>query len=964
MKPEDRHALDTLDAERVLANVTERLFDEAPSPTRVGRFVLLDRLGAGGMGAVYSAFDPQLDRRVAIKVLHGGGHGDDEPSHGNERLLQEARALARLSHPHVVTVYEVGTVGDRVFIAMELVDGETLDRWLRRRPPWREVLRVFRLAGRGLAAAHGEGLVHRDFKPSNVMLGSDGRVLVLDFGLARVQMLPDLLDSARIRAGVSLPDGAPDETRAVVGTPRYMSPEQFAGEPVDHRSDQFSFCVSLFEALFDTRPYPGSSLTELAGAVHQGPAPTVPRKSPIPRRICAAILRGLSPHPEARHPSMEALLAGLDGPARPWWQRPSTWLGMAAVSMGALALTTAWSGTSTSGPCADAPSRVYPAWNEERRESMHAAFEGTALPYADQAQRGATRTLDLYAQRWAEAYHEACAATRIRGEQSEALYGRRMACLQERLTALEATTALLARADADVVRNAADMTHRLPPLDACGDVATQFEQDATLTEAERATRARWQPAIARATALRRAGKYEEATVAIDAIRNESELDDDPWLRVQTGLELGILQERAGEHEAAAQTVKDALWAAVEAGDDAKIARAASTLVTVVGWQLRHTKQGRDWGRMARAVLARMPDPLHATAVLESALGNLSYSEGRFEEAVGHKTRALEIQRDLLSEDDPRLATLHSNLGLFYAEHGDLEASLRHNRLAVDLRQRVLGPKHPRTAMALNGLAGAMRRAGQIEDALRHYDRALTIWRQTLGPEHAKVAMVHNNMANAIAMAGRNAEAIEHYREAIRIWRAFDGGHDNRIAHARMNLGLVMLRLDRPAEGLVELQAALRTMTESLGDDHADTIRAHINLSTAERMLDRPETALEHARAATRLAQRDRLAEHSLLAQSKTVEGEALAALGRHDEAIVALEQGVSIYRQIQVAATERADAQMQLATLLVHRDAPADRPAAVTLVREARMLLEDDATASGDRIAQFDAWLAEHDPGC
>ncbi|MBC8072453.1 MAG: serine/threonine protein kinase, partial [Deltaproteobacteria bacterium] len=272
-------------------------------PSAIGRFRVLERLGGGGMGVVYSAWDPELERKVAIKLLRPELLGDGS-SIGPARLQREAQAMARISDPHVIAVHEVGTFETQVFVAMELVEGLTLGEWLAaQRRGWREILDRFLDAGSGIAAAHGAGVVHRDFKPDNVLVGNDGRVRVLDFGLARA-------GGAASRVAVPVPIaftsgadplGTPlTRTGAVLGTPAYMSPEQWMGQPADARSDQFSFCVALFEALYRRRPFVASTMQELATAVVAGDVGAPPSDARVPRFVELALRRGLARAPEQR----------------------------------------------------------------------------------------------------------------------------------------------------------------------------------------------------------------------------------------------------------------------------------------------------------------------------------------------------------------------------------------------------------------------------------------------------------------------------------------------------------------------------------------------------------------------------------------------------------------------------------------------------------------------------------------
>ncbi len=309
---------------------------------RLGRFVLLHPIGAGGMGSVFAAYDEQLDRKIALKLLH-----PLESAQGAQlrRVLREAQAMARVSHPNVVQVYEVGETGGHIYIAMEYIDGVTLTTWQQQQQrSWQDTLHSYLQAGQGLLAAHRRGLVHRDFKPDNVLIDREGRARVADFGLARVQgdMRVSTPDAVPGRAAAS---GAPLTAAGLIaGTPGYMSPEQYLGAAVDSRSDQFSFCVALFEALFQRLPFAGDNTAELAANALAGRRVTAAVNSPVPVAIRAALDRGLAREPAARYPSMAELLAVLEGktehdPEATRYTRRRTFAG--ALSFGALGIVTA-----------------------------------------------------------------------------------------------------------------------------------------------------------------------------------------------------------------------------------------------------------------------------------------------------------------------------------------------------------------------------------------------------------------------------------------------------------------------------------------------------------------------------------------------------------------------------------------------------------------------------------------------
>ncbi len=366
------------------------------------RYALIDPLGEGGMGVVWKAYDRVLDRAVALKILHeellGAVH--------QERLIAEARAMARLSHRNVVTVYDAGERDGRTYLAMELVDGVAASTWLEAGRDWRQVVAVFAAAGEGVAAAHAAGIIHRDLKPANILVGDDGRVLVADFGVAGATSPR----AALVRGGVT------PLTASIAGTPVYMAPERLAGAPADARSDQFSFCVALFEALHGGRPFDGATI----GALHDamlGP-PAAPARA-VPPWLQAVVRRGLAADPAARYPSMRALLAALD--RRPRRRRIVAAGGLAAVGA-AVAIAVALRGGAAQAPC-DGARHLAGVWDQDARARGRGAFAA-----ADVAWREVERDLDDRAARWAAARVRTCWAIRD-GELDEPAARRQLDCL-------------------------------------------------------------------------------------------------------------------------------------------------------------------------------------------------------------------------------------------------------------------------------------------------------------------------------------------------------------------------------------------------------------------------------------------------------------------------------------------------------------------------------------------------------
>jgi predicted Ser/Thr protein kinase len=457
-------------AEQQRAAVHTALFGGGEQGSRLGRFRLFDRLGAGGMGTVYAAYDEQLDRKIAIKLIHPRRQDPDLRA----RTLREARALARLSHPNVVHVYDVGEIDEQLFIAMEFLAGPTLRAWMDAEArPWREALAVFCQAGEGLAAAHASGMIHRDFKPHNAMFGAEGRVRVLDFGLARFDAVAgnsDASSSSPAQTEIAL-----TMTGAVMGTPAYMAPEQIGGRDVSALSDQFGFCVALYEALYGVRPFAGRTFAELCEALTKGVISPRPRDTEVPRWVHAVLLRGLALEPDQRHPSMSELLAALHrDPSRVRRRRLSLGLVSMIVVTGSV-LAWRYAAEPAAERCLDARETIAVVWNEERalelREHLLAEHGERALEVMAIVKPG----LDRYADDWAQMRNEAC-QTHASGHQSDHVFDRRTACLDSAFRSLVLFLQSVERADSgELDQILEDKLTALPRTSHCADTEALLE---------------------------------------------------------------------------------------------------------------------------------------------------------------------------------------------------------------------------------------------------------------------------------------------------------------------------------------------------------------------------------------------------------------------------------------------------------------------------------------------------------
>ncbi len=780
---------------------------------QVGRYLVLDLVGEGGMGVVYAAYDPELDRKVAIKLLQArvGGSG----TRGDQAwLLREAQAMARLQHPNVLAVHDVGTLGgDRVFVAMELVDGTTLRKWLRgAKRPWREVLPVMRGAGAGLVAAHAAGLVHRDFKPDNVLVGNDGRVRVMDFGLARLRAeagdaMPASRDSDPMLAsasGASIAANAQqrsplveqnEEQGVIAGTPAYMAPELYRGGAADERSDQFAFGVALYEALYRVRPYDKKQLADPAAT----PVPRPPPASDVPANVARAVMRAIAVDPAARLPTIAALLDELVEPPRR--SRLALGLGVGAVGIaGALAIGLATRTTdypdAPPDPCAAAAGRLAGVWDDRVRATTREAFAATKSPLADAGFTLTGVALDRYADAWKDAATDSCRATRVRHEQPEDVMVLRASCLDERRDELRAFTALLGKADAALVEKAGRAAASLDPIARCADVAAlRAPGTPPANLADKLGALRGELATAKAAVL--AGKVDAATkAAATAVDHASALGWAPVIADAQLVRGAALQ--IGNHAADAQAaLAEAVWAGLRGRRDDVVADASILAAQISADGLAKDGEARIWLGVAKAVADRVGDralaerwlevsgivagargdylaapdapqqALHAAidladperiASAEGLVAATLSKSGEFAKAVPHYEHAIALREAAVGKDHPDIALLLTSVGASYDHMGDAARARAALTRALAIRETVFGKQSPRLVATLNNLADMMRRRGELADATATIDRAFQIASVAPGTGHPLYHIVATTRAEVLEAAGRLDDA--------------------------------------------------------------------------------------------------------------------------------------------------------------------------------------------------------------
>ncbi len=737
---------------------------EHPEPRpgdSVGRFVVERRLGAGAMGVVLLAHDPDLARPVAIKLVRVRGAG----THGRVRLLREAQSVAKIQHPHVIAVHEVGTHDDQVYVVMEYVDGGTLRDWVQAEPrAWTDVLEVYRQAGRGLVAAHRAGLVHRDFKPDNVLIGRDGRVRVTDFGI--VGVLGEGPQASTLDEEVSIDHGSARLTRtgAIVGTPAYMPPEQYRSGSVDARSDQFAFCVSLYEALFGERPFEGDTIGSVLLSMQSGAVRPVTEHD-VPDAVVEALFRGLRSEPHERHPTMDALLDALDpAPARPRW--PWAVAGVGVLAVGAVAYALGGAGESDSMAafdCGDARADFEPTWNDERRAAMKAAFEARGGAGPDGFQRVA-EALDARRAEWIAGVDAACEDRRS-GLHPAATYELRRACLEDARQATDTFVSILSESEGRLVDGALSSVSLLRRIDRCSN--TEVLQAATWpTDAQREALAPIERDLAKARLMLLAGQHHEVVAfATDLeVRARAVGFDAVHAAVLETLARGEMQ--AGLLAQAETHAREASTLAAQARETSVEARAAGTLMFVIGPGLGRAAEALGMLPAGESAAARTHDP-RARSYFKAAEAVVRNQNGDREGAAAAIDEVITILEGLERPPPDELANAYSNRSGLAAARGELQAARADQRKALDIAAQGLGTSHPMYGAFALALGASLANEGAYAEAIEHDMEALRAWEAALGRNHTSCALALNYAGIAQLAMGRVDDAGESFDEALR-----------------------------------------------------------------------------------------------------------------------------------------------------------------------------------------------------
>ncbi|MGE0404411.1 MAG: tetratricopeptide repeat protein [Kofleriaceae bacterium] len=794
----------------------------APAVLAAGQIIddayrIEEEIGAGGMGRVYRAHDLRLSRDVALK-LHGFALAPDD-----DTLRREATALARLTHPNVVHVYEVGTWNGHPWVAMEYVPGGTVRTWLRaEHRTAQQILALFVAAGRGLAAAHAAGLVHRDFKPDNVLVGDDGRVCVADFGLAR--------DASVVEAHVGDIVASPSpslstrtKTGTVRGTPAYMAPEQRDGTRVDASADQFAFAVSLWEALTGARPFSDDGTTVIA-----------PPAGRMPRHVEVALRRAMARAPAERWPSMAELLDELArDPARTRFMIAISLIAMVALVGGGYAIASRRQASAPAVACGSID-EIADTWGGPQHAAIRAAHPG------EPGER-VIEFVDAWSDRWRQEREAVCRST-----QPAQLVALRDACLDRARASLSATVDVLAGSKLSPAQ-AVMSTSSLARLEDCADIATLAGAAPPPTEpsdiaSEQATLA----LTARVQALITAGQYPQAVaVARDAVAYTEKLAR-PALSARAQMALGGALYMTGAKDGVLERYEGAARLAAEAQDDVQVAMAYLMALTFV---LRNEKPGEvdRITSVAETAITRAGKPAALVERLVAGRAEITMKRAKYAEAAAlyrQTIAAAEARYGADSEDVARYLT--SLAGALNELLQPAEARAALDRAAKIMEQRY-GSLHPNLGVILTTLGNVDLAMGDYSAALATYRRAIAMKEATMGPNHRSLSPTLTNLASALDLSGEHAEAVATGKRALAITEAAYPPSHPKIPFVLHILAKAQMNAGDWAGAKASIERAVAIL-EPLGDEGAqsDVLAMLARLRTHEGKLPAARAAAERA----------------------------------------------------------------------------------------------------------------------
>lgn len=759
------------------AEMQQRFAGAAKEPVVFRKWEIEERIGEGGMGTVYRARDRELRRTVALKLLSERAGAD--PAVSSTRLVREAQALAQVKHSNVLKIHSVDLSGRRPIIEIEYVDGPTMRSWIATETPsWRRIVAAYADAGDGLAAIHAAGLVHRDIKPDNLLLGADGNVKVADLGLA---VVPRDASAARRPAD---PEGSALAAHvtadgAIVGTRGYMAPEVVAHGTVTAQSDQFAFAASLYESLYGTLPFRGDTPGEEADAMRKGILAKPRHEVRLPGWLVRVLRRGLRLSHVERYPSMDALVLAL----RRGLRRRRWWLGgMLAAGASASLVTLGWSAKpSPDDPCARVASELEGVWNDAARERLRGYVPASASPHVERSLRVLEATIERYAAAWIDARVGHCAAEHVDrvkppASSEEELLTRQRACLEDSKLALGAIVTGLEGARGDPSRRLMDAVTAVERLPTCED--RQLVSHWPLPDASGQDGAMVQE-LARALQLSAGGRFEPAEELLRELLRQSE-GGPPFRRAEVLWLLGLVLLAQDRDDESFRTLDRARHAAFAIGYDPLVCHAAVYQAKLAAnVYLAPDASARELA-FVTACTARTStaSPLLLADVYE-AQGLLAQAAGKPQDAADAHREALALRQEHLGREDLEVSKSIHNLANALQLLGSSDEARALLVETLELRERLLGADHPGVADVLSDLADLQYDAGEHQAARESIERVIAIYRRAHGDQSPLLAMSHLHLARLDLDQGALDAAEDHLEQARRLQRL---DHDLHPAH--------------------------------------------------------------------------------------------------------------------------------------------------------------------------------------
>jgi tetratricopeptide (TPR) repeat protein len=735
-----------------------------------------------------------------------------------------------------------------------------------------------------------------------------------------------------------------------------MAPEQHRGEPCDARSDQFSFCVTFYAALYGERPFAGSSYEALRANILDGRVLAPPAGTTVPPWIRAIVLRGLAVDPDARWPSMAALLSAL---ARDPAARRARVVGASAAAavalVGAAVVGLAQQRRANAGVCHDPRARLAGVWDGARRDEVAAAFRATGAGYAARAFTSVATVFDDYASAWTAMVDDTCRPTTVRGPKSDELFDLRMACLENRRRDWKARVDVLGHADRATVEHAVEAAQSLDRLDACADPLTL--RAAVPLPADRAARTRLEALrgrIAAAHATIEAGHFADARRLMPALVADARAAGYRPVEAEALSAQVELDERTDRYSDAANELKEMTAIAESVRDDDLAALGRIDQVWIIGTRLGRLAEGRELARSASAAIERLGENAALRARLEAHLGSLEINDGHTAEARAHVERALTLRRRVLRPDDPLLAETLRVLGDVAVMESKPDEAIGHYRAALQQLEQTLGPDHPTTGWVTSSLAAALRVKGELPEALAAYDRARAIVLRNSDASDALLATIALNVGMIDTELGRYDAASAQYAQASTIWTAALGADHPNLGSVHLLSGQLALRRHRLDEARSELMRAQQIFTKAFGAEHPSVAEALIGFGDLNLAANAPGEALGMYRRAASIQKKALGASYPDLAIPLTGMGLAELAQGDAVHARVELEQALALRQATPGDPVERARTELALARAL--RAAHGDAARARALALSAR---RDYAGRAGQEaaLAEVDAFL-------